>query len=711
MSDRTADPPNRPPIPRREPVTRSLHGVDRVDPYAWMRAVDSAEVREHLEAERAYYDAAVRHTAPRARALAAATIARIPDSEWGVEVERERWTYRSHRADGREHGEIRRRPRDPHSLSGMRAVADPEVGPEWGEVVLDIDDLRGDSDYVDVGLCEFSPDETLVAYSVDRTGDEVYELRFRDLATGADLPDRVMRSYYTGAWDAAGASFFYTVHDEAYRPYEVRRHVLGTDAASDALVFTEADEQYEVTVAACRSGRLIVISTENRDTTEQWLIDPAAPAEPPRCVQPRRRGLEYRVEHAPYDDPAGQHDRLLVLTNHGAEEFRLMWAPLDQPGLASWRDLVSPDPSQRLLSVDAFANFVAVWLRTDTLPQVQILSLDGRLLHTLRPPACGHVELAENPRWDADRLLVERYAHLVPRLWSAVDPLTGEETVRHREEAPNFDSDAYESSRIWVTARDGVTVPVTVLRRGDVPLDGTAPCLLYGYGAYEAVFEPEYDPSLITLLDQGVVFAFAGIRGGGDGGRRWWLDGRLEHKHHTFDDYLDVADALARDHVDGTRLATRGLSAGGLLQGAVFSQRPDRWRAVIAEVPFVDVITTMLDASIPLTANEWDEWGDPRRAADFGWMLEYSPYDNLPPAGSRPDLLVTGAVHDARVMVWEPAKWVAALRESDPGWAPRCVFRVDLGPGAHTGPSGRYAKAEYEAEIYAWLLDALSPLR
>jgi oligopeptidase B len=249
-------------------------------------------------------------------------------------------------------------------------------------------------------------------------------------------------------------------------------------------------------------------------------------------------------------------------------------------------------------------------------------------------------------------------------------------------------------------------VPASVLRHRDTPLDGSAPAVLYGYGAYEAVDDPAWDPALPSLLDRGVVYVHAHVRGGGEGGRRWWLDGRLAAKQNTFTDHVAVADGLD-GLVEGSRLATRGLSAGGLLQGAVFSQRPERWRAVVAEVPFVDVVTTMFDPSIPLTITEWDEWGDPRRLADFTWMLAYSPYDNLPPAGSRPDLLVTGAVHDPRVMVFEPAKWVAALRESDPEWSPRCQFRVETGAGAHVGPSGRYAHLAYEAEIYAWVLDRL----
>ena len=245
-----------------------------------------------------------------------------------------------------------------------------------------------------------------------------------------------------------------------------------------------------------------------------------------------------------------------------------------------------------------------------------------------------------------------------------------------------------------------------MIRHRDTPLDGTAPALVYGYGAYEYTFEPDWDPALPSLLDRGVVFVHAHVRGGGEGGRTWWLDGRLGAKQNTFTDFIAVADGLD-GLVDGTRIAGRGLSAGGLLQGAVFSQRPDRWRAIVAEVPFVDVVTSMLDASIPLTVNEWDEWGDPRRREEFDWMLAYSPYDNLPPAGHRPDLLVTGAVNDPRVMVHEPAKWVAALRASDPDWSPRCAFRCELAAGSHVGPSGRYGHLAYEAEVLAWILDRL----
>jgi oligopeptidase B len=572
------------------------------------------------------------------------------------------------------------------------------------QLLLDANTLVGGSAYVDLGACLVSPDERVLAYSVDTTGEEAFELRFRDLDAGSDLPDRIPRSYYGGAWSADSRSYFYTVHDAANRPCQVRRHDLGRPAEEDVCVLGEADERFELNVRACRSGDVIVVWSASRDTSEVWLLDAHDPTGPARCLAPRRPGVEYHCEHV----RTGSSDVVVIVTNDGATEFRAMTAPLASPGPDRWTELVPERPAERLERVDAFARHLVLRLRTGGSVQLRVLPLGGGDPVDVRCslPA-GTIALGRNERFDADAVTVIEQSHTHPRVAYELDLDTGARRLRHRQSAPGHDPDAYLSERISVPGRDGAAIPVTVVRRADVPLDGTAPALMYGYGAYEYSFEPEFDPALPSLLDRGVVFVHAHVRGGGEGGRRWWLQGRLEHKQNTFSDHLAVADAIAGDLVDGRRIASRGLSAGGLLQGAVLSQRPGRWRAVVAEVPFVDVVTTMLDPSIPLTVNEWDEWGDPRRAEDFGWMLAYSPYDNLPPPGGRPSLLVTGAIHDPRVMVWEPAKWVAALRASDPEWAARCLFRCELGEGSHAGPSGRYAALDYEAEIYAWLLATL----
>jgi oligopeptidase B len=627
---------------------------------------------------------------------------RVPATDSSVSWPQHGYSYRTVLPAGREYEQLLRR-RD--------SAGDEE--PE--ELLLDVNELAGDSEYVELGLWSVSPDTSLMAYSVDFDGDEVYELRFRDLASGTDLADIVPRSAPGGAWSADSTYFFYLVHDKSWRQHQVWRHRIGTPATADELVLEDADEQYEVELHATRTGELLIIWSENRDTSEVWVLDAADPTSAPRSVGGRRRGVEYHAEHLKHPDGT---DELLLVTNDEAPEFRLARCAVPRSGdqdSTTWAPVRPEDPAERLERVDGYVGHVVLTSRTGGRNQLRILPLDdltgeGIVVRPVSDIASLEAPIIRNVEHDVDRIVVVDESYLTPPVWSHVDLATAERADRLRKEAPGFDPAAYVGEQRSFPSADGTPVPATILRHRDTPLDGTAPCVMYAYGAYESVYpDQEWDPAIPSLLDRGVVYVHAHVRGGGEGGRRWWLDGRMEHKQHTFDDHIAVADGLALTGlVDGTRIATRGLSAGGLLQGAVFSQRPDRWRAVVAEVPFVDVITTMLDPTIPLTVNEWDEWGDPSRPEDYAWMARYSPYDNLPPAGGRPDLLVTGAVHDARVMVWEPAKWVAALRESDPEWAPRCLFRVETGAGAHVGPAGRFAHLAYEAEIYAWLLDRLN---
>jgi len=689
--------PTGPPSAAREPYEHVAHGVRRSDPYHWMRRLD-AGVLAHLTAERVWYDAATAHLSPLVRTLRAEMTGRVPATDSSISWPQQGYSYYTVLPAGREYVQLLRRRHD------ASVDSDPEL-------LLDANALAGDGDYVDLGLWKVSPDASVLAYSVDLTGDEVYELRFRDLASGGDLADVVPRSAYGGAWSADSAYFFYTVHDELWRQHQVWRHRLGTPVSEDELVVEEPDEKFELMVRATRSGEQIVIWSECRDTSEVWVVPAAAPTSPARSVGGRRRGVEYHAEHCVLPDGSS---RLLVVTNDGEPEFRLMAAPVpadaDQDHTA-WTPLREPLPGERLESVEAFASHVVLVSRAEGHNRLRLVPVDALdSAGIVVDPAfdCGSVAVSRNEEFAAPHVVVVDESYLHPPVWSSVSFGSGERSELLRKEAPGFDSASYVAEQRSFPSVDGTLVPATILRHRSTPLDGSAPCVMYAYGAYEAVYpDQEWDPAIPSLLDRGVVYVHAHVRGGGEGGRRWWLDGRMEHKQHTFDDHVAVADGVADGLVDPARIATRGLSAGGLLQGAVFSQRPDRWRAVVAEVPFVDVVTTMLDPSIPLTVNEWDEWGDPSRPEDFAWMARYSPYDNLPEAGGRPDLLVTGAVHDARVMVWEPAKWVAALRESDPDWAPRCLFRVETGAGAHVGPSGRFAHLGYEAEVYAWLVDRL----
>ncbi len=696
----TTSPPSRstsPPIAARRSHVHAGHGIERLDPYHWLGGEDPA-VLEHLAAERAFYDVSVVHLDSLRSALKAEMLSRLPTVDESVRWSRRRFIYWTRHPVDSDYAELWRLNHDSEAGSTTES--------ESSSLIFDINAQDRGTGYLDLGLTLVSPDENLLAYSVDTDGDEVFELRFRDLRTGQDLPDRIPRSYYGGAWSADSRWFFYTVHDQMYRPCEVRRHRLGDDPALDVVVVSEPDQHFALGLRGTRSGDLVVITSKSRSTSEVWVVDAHEPESAPLSAGGRRHGVLYDVEHA-----AGQ---LLLVTNDGAVEFRLMRAPVprntDQDH-ATWTEARPEDPDERLLRVDGFADAVVLSYRAAGQHRLRVvapddLAGDGIVLSSR--DEVGSLSLSRNREYETDGVTVCDETYLRPPIWSSVDLRTGERTEVHRGEAPGHDPDAYVAECHSFLAPDGTRVPAVLLRHRETPLDGPAPALIYAYGAYEAVEDPAWDPALPSVLDHGVVWVHALVRGGGEGGRRWWLDGSMATKQHTFDDLVAVADGLERDGlVDGARIATRGLSAGGLLQGVAFSQRPDRWRAVVAEVPFVDVVTTMFDATIPLTVNEWEEWGDPRIREQFDWMLAYSPYDNLPAPGTRPDLLVTGAVHDPRVMVREPAKWVAALRHTDPEWSPRLLFRCETGAGAHVGPSGRVAHLAYEAEIYAWALDRL----
>jgi oligopeptidase B len=681
----------------RRPVVREAHGVRRVDDYAWLADPDDEAVRGVLRAEREHYDAATSHLASLRTRLVREMTTRTPAEDRSVEWRRGPFVYGTESVAGAEYERFYR-----FDIRTADTV-----------LLLDPNLLATESAHLDLGVVEPSPDGRLLAYAVDRSGEEVFELRFRDLATGTDLPDVVPRAYYGGAWSADSASFFYAVPDDLNRPFEVRRHVLGA-ASPDALVVAEPDARFELEVAASRDGAWVVVEARSRTTSEVRLVPAAAPGSPPLLVCPRRDGVDYSVEPLPGGWSGSGTDALLVVTDLDAPEFRLALAELPPGGdPAEWVTVagaVAADGSERLVSAAVFAGYVVLSLRAGTEPFLRVLPRDGRPAYDVR----AGVPYGQVALWHADdasltAVTVVEQNLVTPPTWWSVDLATGERTLLKRTDVPGTDLSAYVTERISAVAPDGEPVPVTVARRADLAVgDGGAPCLLWGYGAYESCDWPRFDVGTLSLLDRGVVFAHAHVRGGGECGRRWWQAGRLAGKPRTFTDFIAARDALvAAGYADPSRVVSRGLSAGGLLQAAVFSSAPDRWRGVVAEVPFVDVVTTMSDPSIPLTVTEWEEWGNPLAdAAAHAVMLGYSPYDNPPPAGGRPALLVTGAVNDPRVLVHEPAKWVARLRATDPEADPaRLLFRVELGEGAHVGPSGRFAHLGYEAEVLAWVMD------
>lgn len=672
-----------PPVAPTEPCERELHGRRWTDDYGWMRDHSDPRFLAYLRAERGYYDAAA---------------SRLEGLQTEVFHEVERRLLPTDSSVSWRHGS---RFYYTRTVAGSEYEQFLQAGHDGDSdrVLLDGARLAGPDGFAEIGLRELSPDNTLLAYSVDTTGDEVYRLKFRQLATLTDLSEELPRTYYTGAWSADSGTFFYTVHDELFRPHQVWRHVIGTAPETDVLVLQEDDARFDLTVHATRDLRWIMIEARSRDTAEWRLIPADAPDTAPVVVAPRRKGVDYTLDHA--------DGRLVIVTDHGAPEFRVMSAPVATPGTEHWTELLAPRPGERVTACHALRRHWLVELRRDGFPLLRAVDrATGAVVEIGAEIEAGHVRLATPVEYGDTTATIVVESLVEPPSWHSVDLCTGVRELRKRREVPGYDAAAYRTARRHATAPDGTPVPVTLAWRADTPLDGTAPALLYGYGAYESVLDPEFDPVLPSLLDRGVVYALTHPRGGGENGRHWWHDGHLAAKANTFTDHLAVADWLADGIADGSRLATRGLSAGGLLQGAVYTRRPGRWAAVVAEVPFVDVITTMLDPDIPLTVNEWDEWGDPRKPDEFDWMWAYSPYHHLP-AGPRPALLATGALHDPRVMVHEPAKWVARLRATaGPDDGP-LYLRTELGSGAHTGPAGRYAHAHYEAEIAAFLLSHL----
>ncbi len=678
------------------------------DQYAWMRDRDQPQLLEYLAAERAYYDA---QTAPQ-RALReelfAEMAARLPPAEESVRWRQGGSWYFTATVAGQQ-------------LEQFCRAADQD-GP--GEVLLDENLLLADpaaaGSYAELGVREVSPDGRYLAYSVDFDGDEVYQLRIRDLATGTDLAERLERTYYGLAWAADSRSLLYVVTDPAYRPHEVWRHELGSAPEHDSLVYREDDERFELTVRATRSGAFLLIEIASRDTTETRLIPADDTGVAPFVIEPRRPGTEYSAEHAGGPDGG----ELYLVTNAGAAEFRLVRAPVTAPGpgpagpwsagpwsAARWTEVIGAAGDTRLVRCDVFGRYLVVEQRHGAATQLRVVDRETGAQHLIEAEGPQRaLALAVNEDYTAAAVTVRTESLIEPPAWYDVDLASGRWELRKRQKVPGYDPSGYVSERISASAPDGTPIPVTVAYRRGLRRDGSAPVLLYGYGAYEACSWPEFSVVTPSLLDRGFVYAVAHIRGGGEGGRRWWAEGHLDRKRTTFTDFIAAADLLAGagsadpGWAAPDRIVSRGLSAGGLLQGAVFSMAPERWRAVVAEVPFVDVVTTMLDPSIPLTTTEWDEWGDPRDPAMRAYLSSYSPYDNTP-AGPRPDLLVTGSVHDPRVLIHEPAKWVARLRATDTAGS-RVLFRPELGAGAHVGPAGRYDQLRYEAEILAFILTA-----
>ena len=692
-------------------VLRAL-GDERIDEWAWLRQRDDPAVLPHLRAENDYTARRTAHLSGFTEELFQEIRSRIVETDLSVATRLGPWWYFGRTTEGLDYPAHCRAPVDSeHRPLGVPPGAEGNEGP-WPDeqVLLDENDLARGSNYLAVGDAEVSPGHQLLAYNVDLTGDERYTLYVRNLETGEDLPESVEGTSYGVAW-ADDETLFYTRPDDANRAYQVWRHDIRLPAQGDTLVYEDPDEHFHVGVGRTKDGTHVVIESHSKLSSEAHVVACATPLAHPRVIEPRRQGVEYSVDH--------QGCHFLILTNEDADNFRLMSAPDDRPGRAQWTEVVAHRPDVRLLGTDVFRRHLALYERADGCMRIRTYALDDPDMWSGPLPAGTVVPGDEfpstfiggaNAEFDSSTLRYDYTSLVTPRSVFDFDMDEGSAVLRKRQRVlGSFDAADYVTDRRWATSHDGTQVPLSLVRRSDTPLDATAPCLLYGYGAYEHSIDPMFSSVRLSLLDRGFVYAIAHVRGGGEMGRGWYEDGKLARKPNSFADYLACARHLVDEGlVDPEMMVARGASAGGLLMGASVNSEPERFRAVVAEVPFVDCLTTMLDQSLPLTVTEWEEWGNPEDDVDaYRVMKSYSPYDNVR-AVRYPDMLVTAGLEDPRVGYWEPAKWVQKLRDADT--ANQVMLKIELEAG-HGGPSGRYDAWRDEAFVLAFVLDVTGRVR
>ena len=693
-----------PPVPARRPVELEAHGDVRIDDWYWLADKEDPAVIEHLVAENTYTEAVTAATADLRDQLFKEMVARIEETDLSVPARKGRWLYYSRTVEGSSYGIHCRRP----AGTGDEAEGDEEV-------ILDENILAEGHDYFAIGNLAISPDHRWLAYSTDTSGGERYTMRFRDLDNGDESTESLGDTSYGVAWANDNATVFFVRVDEAMRPHQLWRHQVGTDPSGDVLVYEESDERYYLGVGRTKDDRYILCGLDSKVTSEVRVLSADDPGGQFTIIEPRRQGIEYSVDHDRGDPDKGRQGRFLIVTNDGAEDFRLMAAPDDAPGRASWTEVIPAREGIRLDAVDPFANHLVIYEREDGETRIRVIdAVTGVSTPVDQPETPSTVWGGANPEYDSTTLRYEYTSLVTPRSVFDLDLETGQLELRKRQPVlGDFDPNRYTTERRWARAEDGTRVPISLVYRTDLVAAGAgAPCLLYGYGSYEASMDPTFSSLRLSLLDRGFVFAIAHVRGGGEMGRRWYEDGKFLSKPNTFSDFVACARTLVDEGwTSPDRLVARGGSAGGLLMGAVANLAPDLFRAIVAEVPFVDCLTTILDDTLPLTVLEWEEWGNPVEDPEvYAVMKAYSPYDNVRSvdqdgkAVRYPDILATGGLSDPRVGFWEPAKWVAKLRTANP--ENRVLLKTEMEAG-HGGPSGRYDAWKDEAFVYAFILETL----
>jgi oligopeptidase B len=672
-----------PPVAQVVRRVELVHGELREDDYFWLRDRNDPAVVAYLEAENRYTAKVMRHTEALQERLYQEMRGRIKETDLSVPERLDEYLYYSRTEAGGQYPILCRR----------RGEGTAE------EILLDQNPLAAGQDYFRLGANAVSPDHRLLAYSVDASGSEEFTLFIKDLSTGDLLAESIPNTSHGVAWANDSRTLFYTVLDEAHRPCRLYRHLVGTNPAEDGLVYFEPDASFFLDVSRTRSRRYLLLDISSHSTSEVRFMSADRPEDPFSVVQPRATGVEYTVTH--------HGDRFFITTNDGAPNFRLVQAPVATPGREHWTPVLPYRPSVKLDATDAFTEHLVIYERASGLRQIRVLELISGTEHLVSfPEPVYTVRAHANPEFETTLIRFTYTSLVTPSSVVDYDMAQRSWTVRKQTEVlGGYDSTLYQSERRFATSPDGTSVPISLVYRRPLHPDGTRPLLLYGYGAYGLSYDPVFSSNTLSLLDRGFVVGIAHVRGGEEMGRCWYDGGRLLNKRNTFTDFVAAAEHLISSGcTTPDRLVISGGSAGGLLMGAVTNMRPDLFRIVLADVPFVDVVNTMLDASLPLTVIEYDEWGNPNERAAYEYIRSYSPYDNIRPM-NYPHILVTAGLNDPRVAYWEPAKWTAKLRAKKID-GNQLLLRTNMGAG-HGGPSGRYDYLREIAFKYAFVLDVL----
>ena len=662
----------------------SLHGHTRIDHYYWLRDKDDPDVLSYLEAENAYCEAVMAHSKPLQADLFEQMKAFLQEDDCSVPVKQGEYYYYQRLEKGKSY---------PLYCRKFKSLDADE------EILLDLNQEAEGKDFLELGVFRISPDHSKLAYSLDTSGYESYSIYIKDLNTGHLLPEEIHKTYYALEWASDSQSFFYNVINEVTRPYKIFRHKLGQHPSEDQICFHEADTLFEVIVRKTKDGRYVYLESSSLETTELQILDASATTNDFCLIEPRERGLRYKLEH--------HEGKLYLLTNKDhAIHHKIMTTPVETPGQEHWKTFIAHDERIMIESMQMFAGHLVLVEREEGLKQLRMVDLKSWESHRLAfPDELYSFNLEPNPIFETSILRLNYSSLKTPTRIYDYDMLQKTLELKKQTVIPGYDESLYELKRLYALAQDGTRIPMSLVYKKNLVKDGNNPCFLYGYGSYGANVEPGFLSHRLALLERGVVFAMAHIRGGGALGRRWYEDGKFLNKKNTFSDFIDCAKHLINEQYSSPEhLAIEGRSAGGLLMGAVVNMAPELFKTAIAGVPFMDVITTMQDSSIPLTLCEYEEWGNPHDKDYYDYMLSYSPYDNIE-AKAYPNILVTAGLNDPRVAYWEPAKWTAKLREFKTDSNP-VLLRTNLGAG-HSGASDRYEYLREKAFEYAFVLDTL----